>query len=244
MKYDLKAFRQDGFSKELRLCKTDADKRGRMIQSVIVNFYRELVAVDNKAIIGKDLKPIILFKSKNKAPSVESYHEFTHLVDNISAEDITPIRENLKKPDILDRAFQYFSKGMEINDSEIARRISLISRKGTYNVLSLEGVGDYTSLNDDVQELLNTLEKDSNPIRAIFTVDKLNEGWDVQNLFDIVRLDDSQFTGGSNKEDLAMSDQRKSNYLVGVLDIGHSSLKIKMYTSENSMQIIRMICGH
>ena len=36
--------------------------------------------------------------------------------------------------------------------------------------------------------LLNSLEDKSNPYRAVFAVDKLNEGWDVLNLFDIVRL--------------------------------------------------------
>jgi type III restriction enzyme len=38
------------------------------------------------------------------------------------------------------------------------------------------------------QIMLNTLEDKDNPYRAIFAVDKLNEGWDVLNLFDIVRL--------------------------------------------------------
>lgn len=36
--------------------------------------------------------------------------------------------------------------------------------------------------------LLNSLEDRDNPKRVIFSVDKLNEGWDVLNLFDIVRL--------------------------------------------------------
>ncbi len=36
--------------------------------------------------------------------------------------------------------------------------------------------------------LLNSLEDTQNPKRVIFSVDKLNEGWDVLNLFDIVRL--------------------------------------------------------
>jgi type III restriction enzyme len=34
----------------------------------------------------------------------------------------------------------------------------------------------------------STLEDENNPIRAVFAVQKLNEGWDVLNLFDIVRL--------------------------------------------------------
>ncbi|MCW5886218.1 MAG: type III deoxyribonuclease, partial [Candidatus Kapabacteria bacterium] len=48
------------------------------------------------------------------------------------------------------------------------------------------------------QILLNTLEDENNPIRAVFAVQKLNEGWDVLNLFDIVRLYEGQNTGGTN----------------------------------------------
>ena len=48
------------------------------------------------------------------------------------------------------------------------------------------------SVNDEAEKetnqiLVNTLEDEGNPIRAIFAVQKLNEGWDVLNLFDIVR---------------------------------------------------------
>lgn len=45
--------------------------------------------------------------------------------------------------------------------------------------------------NQDVENkqiMLNSLEDKTNPYRAVFAVDKLNEGWDVLNLFDIVRL--------------------------------------------------------
>jgi len=40
--------------------------------------------------------------------------------------------------------------------------------------------------------LLNRLEEQENEIRAVFAVDMLNEGWDVLNLFDIVRLYDTR----------------------------------------------------
>ena len=40
---------------------------------------------------------------------------------------------------------------------------------------------------ENQQILLNSLEDRDNRIRAIFAVQKLNEGWDVLNLFDIVR---------------------------------------------------------
>ncbi|PTG35768.1 restriction endonuclease subunit R, partial [Staphylococcus capitis] len=41
-------------------------------------------------------------------------------------------------------------------------------------------------------QLLNNLEDIDNPIRAIFAVYKLNEGWDVLNLFDIVKVDEKK----------------------------------------------------
>ena len=52
---------------------------------------------------------------------------------------------------------------------------------------------DILNANDNAQLeknqiLLNCLENKDNSVRVIFSVDKLNEGWDVLNLFDIVRL--------------------------------------------------------
>jgi len=45
------------------------------------------------------------------------------------------------------------------------------------------------------QILVNSLEDQNNEIRVIFAVDKLNEGWDVLNLFDIVRLYETRDSG-------------------------------------------------
>jgi len=58
------------------------------------------------------------------------------------------------------------------------------------------------SVNDDKeatqrQILLNSLEDADNPYRAIFEVKKLDEGWDVLNLFDIVRLYETRQSGKS-----------------------------------------------
>ena len=46
--------------------------------------------------------------------------------------------------------------------------------------------------------MLNSLEDASNPYRAIFEVKKLDEGWDVLNLFDIVRLYETRQSGGKS----------------------------------------------
>lgn len=50
--------------------------------------------------------------------------------------------------------------------------------------------------NKENQLLVNFLEDTDNPIRVIFAVDMLNEGWDVLNLFDIVRLYDTRQSSG------------------------------------------------
>lgn len=53
------------------------------------------------------------------------------------------------------------------------------------NSIIMNGSTDNTT---EKQLAVNSLEDRENPYRIIFTVDMLNEGWDVLNLFDIVRL--------------------------------------------------------
>ena len=53
--------------------------------------------------------------------------------------------------------------------------------------------------NKENQLLVNSLEDLDNPIRLIFAVDMLNEGWDVLNLFDIVRLYDTRQSKSGGK---------------------------------------------
>lgn len=67
------------------------------------------------------------------------------------------------------------------------------------------------SANDDKeaeknQILLNSLEDNDNPYRAIFEVKKLDEGWDVLNLFDIVRLYETRQSGGKKLSSATISE--------------------------------------
>ena len=43
-KYDLKQFRLDKYSKEINLIRSDFDVEGRILQSLILNTYREVLA--------------------------------------------------------------------------------------------------------------------------------------------------------------------------------------------------------
>src|SRR5699024_11187077 len=49
-------------------------------------------------------------------------------------------------------------------------------------------------LSEENTLMLNSLEERDNPIRAIFQIAKLNEGWDVLNLYDIVRISEGAST--------------------------------------------------
>lgn len=55
---------------------------------------------------------------------------------------------------------------------------------------------DGSTISIEKQQYLNSLESKDNEFRAVFAVDMLNEGWDVLNLFDIVRLYDTRDARG------------------------------------------------
>lgn len=52
-------------------------------------------------------------------------------------------------------------------------------------------------------EALNSLESPNNLYRVVFAVAKLTEGWDVLNLYDIVRISNYKDTKGDKKTTMA-----------------------------------------
>jgi type III restriction enzyme len=176
-KYDLAEFRKDKYSKEINLIRSLYDEQDRIIQSLILNLYRQELATSNNI----NLKPVILFKAKKTIKESEQNKENFHkLIDDFSVAMVEKIQKT-STVSIVQKAFLYFDvKGISTN--ELVKRIQANFR-----------FENCISANNDVeaeqnQVLLNTLEDENNPIRAIFAVQKLNEGWDVLNLFDIVRL--------------------------------------------------------
>lgn len=72
------------------------------------------------------------------------------------------------------------------------------------------------SANDDKeaaarQIALNSLEDATNPYRAVFEVKKLDEGWDVLNLFDIVRLYETRQSSGKRISPATISEAQLSD---------------------------------
>ncbi len=186
-KYNLAQFRIDKYSKEINLIRSGFDQQERIVQALILNLYRQELATANNI----NLKPVILFKAKKTIKESElNKLNFHNLIDLMSAKLIDQIR-NTATVTIVQKAFTFFNS-KNISSAEISRRIK--SNFRFENCISAN--------NDEEAEknqlLLNTLEDENNPIRAVFAVQKLNEGWDVLNLFDIVRLYEGQNTGGTN----------------------------------------------
>ncbi|HQO06169.1 MAG TPA: hypothetical protein PKW84_08615, partial [Fervidobacterium sp.] len=101
-------------------------------------------------------------------------------IEELSAQMVENIQRTSTVSIVL-KAFQFFeAKG--ISSTEIAIRLK--SNFKEENCISANNDPEA----ETNQILLNTLEDANNPIRAVFAVQKLNEGWDVLNLFDIVRL--------------------------------------------------------
>ncbi len=186
-KYDLADFRKDKYSKEINLVRSLYDEQERIIQALILNLYRQELATSKDI----NLKPVILFKAKRTIiESEQNKTNFHKLIDDFSAKMVDGIQKTSTIA-IVQKAFVFF-KSKNLSSSEIAKRIK--SNFKEENCISAN--------NDKEAELnqirLNTLEDENNPIRAVFAVQKLNEGWDVLNLFDIVRLYEGQNTGGTN----------------------------------------------
>lgn len=173
--YDLKQFCKDGYSKDIELVQSSLQKEERIIQAVILNQFKLKLF----ASISQNIKPVILFKSKTQSDNKNNYNEFIHIIKYLSTEQISTIR-NSAKGDIME-AFKYFElKG--ITDINLIHEIQEDFDEEKLIII------DGNNISPEKQQIVNTLEDRNNLIRAVFAVDMLNEGWDVLNLYDIVRL--------------------------------------------------------
>lgn len=197
-RYDLKEFRNDGFSKDVELLSTDFGRKERIVQAIILSQYRQEVAGKN----GISLKPVILFKAqKTIAESAENKKLFHKIIDELATDDIDEIRKK-SNIEVLGKAFSFFRENKivdailvkKLKDNFAVNKCLNVNEKNITNSIS---AGELDEINWQ-QKILNSLEDKNNQIRAIFAVQKLNEGWDVLNLFDIVRLYESR-DGKDNK---------------------------------------------
>ena len=193
-RYDLKEYRLDGFSKDVRTLQINAPIMERALSAVIISQYRRKVAEKYKIA----LKPVVMFKanrvsipkegiSKEHNPQIvvssifkDSFHK---LISELGEKHLK--QQTVIKDATLQKAFQFF------NEQKITLADLVAEIKSDFAPEKCLTVDEDKDL-EQKQILLNSLEDQNNEIRAIFATEKLNEGWDVLNLFDIVRLYNSR----------------------------------------------------
>jgi type III restriction enzyme len=194
-RYDLKEYRLDGFSKDVRTLQINASLMERALSAVVISQYRRKIAEKHKIA----LKPVIMFKANRVTPpknrtelqgdnpqvivSGEFKEAFHLLISNLTAEKLKQLFTI--NDSTLQMATKFF-KEQKISIENLVEEIK--SDFAPEKCLSVDENKDV----EQKQLLLNSLEDKDNEIRAVFATEKLNEGWDVLNLFDIVRLYNSR----------------------------------------------------
>ncbi len=182
--YPLVKFRADRYSKDIRLISDNLDDTRRMLQAVMVSEYRRLVAQRG---LNLGIKPVILFKAVKNTENIDVlFEKIVKLIEKLSV-------------DMIDEVFKTSGIKAIWELEQIVSDKERFIRSVRYAFAPSNALVIHTKVKDKDEKLkyLNSLEDPGNTIRAIFAVDILNEGWDVLNLFDIVKLDEMKKTAKS-----------------------------------------------
>lgn len=182
--YALAKFYNDKYSKDIITLRSDLTVMERALQALVLSQYRLKVFQDHR--LG--IKPVVLFKAAKIADSKDFMAKFIETIKGLTGAQLRSL-STAANNEVMHKAFAYFA-----------------NNGISFDTLAAELRDDFSeehcvSVNDDKdatqkQILLNSLEDVDNPYRAIFEVKKLDEGWDVLNLFDIVRLYETRQSGG------------------------------------------------
>ncbi len=175
--YTLKEFSEDKFCKNIySLSYENKELETRFLGACVSSLYKELLAQHHNI---ENFKPCILFKSERIEDSKENQERFNTFLENLSPLDLENFFHYSRNA-FFKAAKNFFDK--QKYTPNLAALLQTKFKKSTQINTNNEKELEKGML------LLNSLEDRDNPKRVIFSVDKLNEGWDVLNLFDIVRL--------------------------------------------------------
>ncbi|WP_443741007.1 DEAD/DEAH box helicase family protein [Treponema berlinense] len=213
IQFDLKKFVEAGFTKHIRLVRSSLNQNERILQALVLNWYRSQIALKYNI---PNFKPVILFRSKTIEESNQALTEFLKLCSKLKEEDLNflenkntqiPNKEESEIPQAYDGTNDIFEKikfYIQKNKIPLSRIVDFIKDNFTdrtcliTNSKTNKTKKEKTDAEQD--KLLNSLENPQNPIRAVFTVQRLTEGWDVLNLYDSVRLYKGRDTDFKNKK--------------------------------------------
>ncbi|HEZ3903042.1 TPA: DEAD/DEAH box helicase family protein [Neisseria meningitidis] len=207
-KFGLKEFLQKGYTKEINLVSSTLSKKERVLHALLFAWYLHQIALKYGI---ANFKPVMLFRSKTVDESKADYLAFLNWVENVQVDDFSFLKTFSTSLNDSDNANEQgktrteqalkFMQDNKFGFAHLANWVKQNYQKHNIIITNSENNKTKTEKTDsETEKLLNNLEAADNPIRAIFTVGRLTEGWDVLNLFDIVRLYEGQNGGGSNKK--------------------------------------------
>ena len=194
-RYPLSKFMFDGYSKQVKRIETSASDEDKMLNVVLLSQFRKYRAYLEG--VTSTFKPVILFKSPKVAVSLEANKIFNQLIENLNVRELITF---IKRQQLMDSnassalslAYDFYLK----NEDQLGIIIREIKHVfDSRNVLNANDTSG-NMLEKGQYQALNTLENPNNLYRVVFAVAKLTEGWDVLNLYDIVRIEKE---AGTNK---------------------------------------------
>ena len=192
-RYPLSKFMLDGYSKQVKRIETSASDEDKMLNVVLLSQFRKYRA-QIEGVTG-NFKPVIMFKSAKVDISLAATKTFNALIADLNASKLIDF---IKRQQLLDSndssalklAYTFYLK----NEDRLAYIVREIKHDfDPRNVLNANDTSG-NMLEKGQYEALNTLESPNNFYRVVFAVAKLTEGWDVLNLYDIVRITESAAT--------------------------------------------------
>ena len=194
-RYPLNQFMSDGYSKKVKRIETSASDEDKMLNVVLLSQFRKYFAYSEG--VTSTFKPIVLFKSPKVSVSLEANESFNRIIENLNTKDLLTFIRRQKlmdsnKSSALSSAYDFYLE----KELELGKIVQEIKRDfDARNVLNANDKSG-NMLEKGQYQALNTLENPNNLYRVVFAVAKLTEGWDVLNLYDIVRIEKE---AGTNK---------------------------------------------
>lgn len=187
-RYDLSHFVHDGYSKNIYRIHANNDDQYKMLDAILISQFRKRIASNMNI---NNFKPLVLFKSGTIKASRDNQDKFINLVENLTAFDLKQfLNHQLKtvKSEMMSEVYHYWQK------QDLAQCINELKKDfQSRNIINAN--------NKNISNKINDLESVDNPFRIIFAVNKLDEGWDVLNLYDIVRIGEQPNTRSSTNSE-------------------------------------------
>lgn len=198
-RYELDKFIQDKYSKNVKRIQSSNTDVENMMNVVLLSEYRRKYAFEK---YGAYIKPIIMFKSQRVDASREANNKFNHLINTLTVDALKGFLTRqaiigVEEDSVtLTAAQKYYLQKSDEQLIEVVREIRREFAAET-RIINANDTDRSNILEKGHYEALNSLESPTNLYRVIFAVAKLTEGWDVLNLYDIVRLSDDPKVSGT-----------------------------------------------